>query len=65
MDTLNADDLSSMMDSAPAKRAINYLKKSSTNTLTKEEALVIRDFLITKPVLENGQRPGPLETACL
>ena len=37
--------------------------KSSTEKLTAQQALSIRDFLIARIVLENGQWPGPLETA--
>lgn len=33
------------------------------DTISLDEAVVVRDFLIARISLENGQRPGPLETA--
>ena len=60
---INTEDTAEMINSAPAKQAISLLLKASTVKLTESEFLVVRDFLIARLGLENGQRPGPLETA--
>ena len=56
-------DTYEMVDTEPAKQAITFLMKSRTENPTMKEFLTIRDFLIARLGLDNGQRPGPLETA--
>lgn len=52
-----------MVDTEPGKCAMAYIMKSSTEKLTAQQVLVVCDFLIVRILLENGQWPGPLETA--
>ena len=65
MNAINPSETSSMVDTPPAKKALALIISSAVSKLTKRDALVVRDFLIARIVLENGQRPGPLETARL
>lgn len=58
-------DTSNMIDSEPTKEAIKLLVKSSSNPPSESECVAMRDFLIARIGIENGQRPGPLETARL
>ena len=60
---VSTEDTAEMINSAPAKQAISLLLKASTVKLTESEFLTVRDFLIARLGLENGQRPGPLEMA--
>ena len=39
--------------------------RSRTEKLSRKEFLAVRDFLIARIALENGQRSGPMETATL
>ena len=63
MNAVNPSDLNRMVETEPAKRALTLLKNSMDDTISLDEAVVVRDFLIARISLENGQRPGPLETA--
>lgn len=54
-----------MVTTKPALQAIAHLKKSVHEEVSEKEFIEIRDFLITRLQLENGQRPGPLEAATL
>ena len=63
MNAVNPSDLNRMVETEPAKRALTLLKNSMDGTISLDEAVVVRDFLIARISLENGQRPGPLETA--
>ena len=63
VDAVNPSDTNDMVNSAPAKRALHLLLECQTREPSKKEFLVIRDFIIARISLENGQRPGPLETA--
>ena len=63
MNAVNPSDLNRMVETEPAKRALTLLKNSMDDTISLDEAVVVRDFLIAQISLENGQRPGPLETA--
>ena len=65
MNAVNPSDTSTMVDTPPAQKALALIITSAVSKLTKREALVVRDFLIARIVLENGQRPGPLETVRL
>lgn len=65
MNAVNPSDTSTMVDTPPAQKALALIITSAVSKLTKREALVVRDFLIARIVLENGQRPGPLETTRL
>ena len=62
---ITPEDTSNMIDSEPAKEAIELLVKSSNKPPSESEFVAIRDFLIARIGIENGQRPGPLETARL
>lgn len=54
-----------MVDTEPGKHALAYIMKSGPTKLSPQEAITVRDFLIAQILLDNGQRPGPLETAHL
>lgn len=56
-------DTKDMVDKKPAKDTVRYLVKSNEAKLTRKQFLCVRDYLIVKLGLENGKRPGPLETA--
>ena len=62
-DQINPEDTSRMAETEPAKKAVTLLQKSSVRSLSEREYVIIRDFLLARITLENGQRPGPLETA--
>ena len=62
---ITPEDTSNMIDSEPAKEAIELLVKSSAKPPSESEFVVIRDFIIARIGIENGQCPGPLETARL
>ena len=59
---IDTADTSVMIDTEPAKEAISLLLKSATVKLNEREFVVVRDFLIARIGLENGQRPRPFET---
>ena len=63
VNAVDPQDTCQMVDTEPAKQAIAFLMKSRAEKPTMKEYLTIRDFLIARLGLENGQRPGPLETA--
>lgn len=63
MTAVNPEDTSKMIDTEPAQMAIRLLMKAQTTKVSKKEFFVIRDFLIARIGLENGQRTGPLEAA--
>ena len=53
-----------MMKTKPAK-TIASLLKAEHEQLSEKEFVQVRDFLIARLQLENGQRPGPIEAATL
>ena len=63
VNAVNPSDTNDMVNSEPAKRALHLLLECQTREPSKTEFLLIRDFIIARLSLENGQRPGPLETA--
>ena len=62
---IKPQNLEDMMTTKPALEAIAHLKKSVHEEVSEKEFIQIRDFLIARLQLENGQRPGPLEAATL
>ena len=63
VNAINPEDTNEMVHTEHAKNAIRFLMKSNEAKLSKKEFFAVRDFLIARIGLENGQRPGPLETA--
>ena len=63
MNAVDRSDFNAMVDTEPAKQALSLLRRSMSEKISQDEAMVVRDFLIARISLENGQRPGPLETA--
>ena len=62
---ITLEDTSNMIDSEPAKEAIELLVRSSSKPPFESEFVAIHDFLTARIGIENGQRPVPLETARL
>ena len=65
MRAINPEDTRRMSETTPARRAMTILLRAATHPLERKDFLEVRDFLIARIGLENGQRPGPLETARL
>ena len=63
MNAMDPSDFNAMVDTEPAKKALSLLIRSMSEKISQDDAVVVRDFLIARISLENGQRPGPLETA--
>ena len=63
VNAINPEDTNNMIDTEEAQRAISYLQKSATVTPNEKQFLAIRNFLMARIQLENGQRPGPIEEA--
>ncbi|KAJ7386031.1 hypothetical protein OS493_012364 [Desmophyllum pertusum] len=61
--SLKPENVEDMMATEAALKAIAFLKKSDVEAVSDKEFVAIRDFLIARIQLENGQRPGPIETA--
>ena len=59
------EDAKHINDAKPAVQAKKLLIKSSGMAMNEKQFVCIRDYLISRLTLENGQRPGPLETAKL
>lgn len=55
--------LQDFQETEPALAAQNLSIKSSVITLDAKQFISVRDYLIVRLTLENGQRPGPMETA--
>lgn len=53
------------MSTKVATEAMSLLKKSQAAKVNEKEFVAIRDFLIARLQLENGQRPRPIESATL
>lgn len=62
---INPESVEDMTQTKAATEAISLLKKSQVAEVNDREFVKIRDFLIARLQLENGQRPGPLESATL
>ena len=45
MNAVNPSDLNRMVETEPAKRALTLLKNSMDDTISLDEAVVVRDFL--------------------
>ena len=59
------DDAKNITTSKPAMKAKQLLVKCTDQKVSLTEFVSIRDYLIARLGLENGQRPGPLEAARL
>ena len=64
-DLINSESIEDMMTTKAATKAIALLKKSQVQKVNERKFIKIRDFCIARLQLENGQRPGPLESATL
>ena len=64
-EAINPESVEDMMTTKAATEAISLLKKSQVQKVDEKEFVKIRDFCIARLQLENGQRPGPLESATL
>lgn len=56
------DDIVDLDETEPAKNAKDLLEKAPYKQLTPSDYCVVRDYLIASLEMQNGQRPGPLET---
>ena len=64
-EAINPESVEDMMTTKAATETISLLKKSQVQKVDEKEFVKIRDFCIARLQLENGQRPGPLESATL
>lgn len=64
-ESINPESVEDMVETKTATEAISVLKKSQVEKVDNKEFVKIRDFLIARLKLENGQRPGPLESATI
>ena len=56
-------DTKDIYKTEPVKKAEELLRLCKARQVTDKEFIAIRDYLIVRLELENGQRPGPMETA--
>ena len=62
---LRPDDIVDLDETEPAKKAKDLLEKAPYKQLTPSDYCVVHDYLIASLEMQNGQRPGPLETVIM
>ena len=62
---ISPQNVEDMTGTKVATEAMSLLKKSQVAKVNDKEFVAIRDFLIARLQLENGQRPGLIESATL
>ena len=59
---ITVEDVADIDSTEPATRALGLLKEAPKRKISPQEFCVVRDYLVASLELQNGQRPGPLET---
>ena len=60
---ITPEDTKDIHTTKPAQEALHFLQTCSATKASDKQFTKARDYLIARLELENGQRPGPMETA--